>query len=161
MKKVCFLIAFSAMSIGLHAQNKTSFFVEAQPVFAVQSGTDVGIHLNFGVTFPLSNTASLGVGSGAQSTFKFDNLRIPIFARFVLDNKEYDNSPFFMLDIGCNQDIDGEFLKGGAFGVNVNPTFGFRIGKAYIGVGYLGSFVETIGSGDWHSAINIKLGVSL
>lgn len=161
MKKVFLFIAFATMSIGIKAQNKTSFFVEAQPVFSVQSGADVGIHLNFGVTFPLSNTASLGFGTGGQSTFKFDNLRIPLFIRFVLDNKDNEYSPFFMFDAGCNQDIDGEFLYGSAFGVTANPTFGFRMGKLYIGVGYLGSFVETVGSGDWHSAINVKLGVSL
>lgn len=155
MKKVCLLIAFTAMSIGLHAQNKTSFFVEAQPIFSVKSGVDAGINLNFGVTFPLSNSTSLGVGTGGLSTFKFDNLRIPLFIRLLFDNKEYDNSPFFMLDAGCNQNIDGEFLKGNAFSATVNPTVGFRMGKAYIGVGYFGVWTD---SSDWGSNINIKLG---
>lgn len=156
MKKVCFLIAFAAMSIGLHAQNKTSFFVETQPIFFVKSGYDVGIHLNLGVTFPLSSTASLGVGTGGQSTFKFNSLRVPIFARFVLDYKDSDYSPFFMFDGGYSQDID-DFTKGGT-GYYANPTFGFRMGKIYMGVGYFGIYTDS--GSEWTSAINVKLGVN-
>ena len=156
MKKVFLLIAFATMSMGIKAQNKTSFFTEVQPVFAVQSGVDVGICLNLGVTFPLSNSASLGVGTGANSTFKFNSLVLPIFARFVLDNKEYDNSPFFMFDAGYSQDVD-DFTKSG-MGLWANPTVGFRMGKIYMGVGYYGSWTDA--GGEWVSNINVKLGVS-
>lgn len=157
MKKVFLLIAFVAMSVGLHAQNKTSFFVEAQPVIYVKSGADVGINLNLGVTFPLSNTTSLGIGTGGLSTFKFDNLRVPIFVRFVLDNKYNESSPFFMFDAGYSQDID-DFSKSGT-GYWANPTLGFRMGKVYMGAGYFGIFTDR--SSEWTSSINIKLGISL
>ncbi len=133
MKK--YLIVLTLAIAGVFSASAISPFAEFQPI---QAGNDwTAFNLQAGVTTAVHRVVNVGVGAGITERWNFENdPLIPIFARCEVWTPMGRYKFFGSMDIGY--EINTGNTSCGA--VMLSPMLGFKFGKYYAGVGYLGHY---------------------
>ncbi len=152
MKK--YLIVLALVMVSVFSASAVSPFVELQPIQAGKGWT--AFNVQGGVTIPVHRVVNVGAGAGVTERWNFDNgPLIPLFARCEVTTAFGRYDFFFSFDAGY--EINTDNTSCGA--LLLSPMLGFKFGKYYAGVGYLGHYWTPKHSGTT-GTFSMKVGMS-
>ncbi len=136
---------FSALAI--------SPFAEFQPIQAGKGWT--AFNVQGGVTTAVHPVVNVGLGAGITERWNFTNgPLLPLFARCEVSTLLGRYKFFFSMDAGY--EINTADTSCGA--LMLSPMLGFKFGKYYAGVGYLGHYWTPKHSGTT-GTFSMKVGI--
>ncbi len=145
---------FALMTLSVFSSRAITPFAEFQPI---QAGKDwTAFNLQGGVTTAVHRVVNVGVGAGITERWNFEHdPLIPLFARCEVTTLLGRYKFFCSMDAGY--EINTGDTSCGAF--LLSPMVGFKFGKYYAGVGYLGHFWTPKHSGTTDT-FSMKIGIN-